>query len=174
MKENIILIGFMGCGKTTVGKIIAEKLNFDFIDTDELIVEKMGMPISEIFEKQGEKAFRKMESDLLVELNAHLSRAVISTGGGLPLREENAVLLQNLGVVNYLQITKNVVLERLKGDTTRPLLVGNDVDKKVEALLSTRNPLYQAACHVEINAENGTPEEIAEHILVAFKAKFSC
>ncbi len=172
MKENIILIGFMGSGKTTVGHIVANTLGFDFIDTDELIEKKANMSISEIFDQLGEEEFRKMESELLVELNNNLSHAVISTGGGLPLREENAALLKTLGVVNYLHVTKEVVISRLKGDTTRPLLAGDHVEEKVEKLLATRNEFYQAASHVDIDAQTGTPEEVANRILEAFKNIF--
>ncbi|MDO5520088.1 MAG: shikimate kinase [bacterium] len=169
MKENIILIGFMGSGKTTVGQKIAGELGFTFLDTDEMIVKKAGMEITDIFETQGEAAFRKMEVDLLKELNATVTHAVISTGGGLPLREENASLLKKLGLVNYLKVTKEVVLERLKGDMTRPLLAGENVEEKVERLLSSRDSIYQSVCHMQINAEIGTPDQVAERVISGYK-----
>ncbi|MDO5293093.1 MAG: shikimate kinase [bacterium] len=168
MKENIILIGFMGSGKTTVGKKIATSLGYSFLDTDELIVKRAGMEITDIFETQGETAFRKMESELLKELNATVTHAVISTGGGLPLRKENAQLLRTLGLVNYLKVTKEVVLKRLKGDTSRPLLAGENVEEKIEQLLTSRDSVYQSVCHIEINAENGTPEQVAERVISNF------
>lgn len=168
MKENIILIGFMGSGKTTVGNLLAKETGYTFVDTDELIEKKANMTIGNIFATYGEEAFRKMESELLEELNETLDHAVISTGGGLPLRKENAALLRTLGVVNYLQVTKEVVLERLKGDTTRPLLAGDNVEQKVEELLSKRDSIYQETSHVTIEAGKGTPEQVAKDIILNY------
>ena len=165
MKDNVILVGFMGAGKTAVGKIIAERLKYQFIDTDELIEKKSKMTINEIFSKYGEEAFRKMESELLVELNNNLNHSVVSTGGGLPLREENASLLKTLGYVNFLKVSKDVALDRLKGDTTRPLLKGDNLEEKIGNLLAVRDPLYKAASHEVVDVDFSSSKEVAERII---------
>lgn len=121
--NNIILVGYMGCGKTTVGKNVAKNKSFTFIDTDEMIEKQQGKKISEIFDKNGEAAFRDMETEYLKQLlGSNQENLVISTGGGMAVREENRKLLAKLGRVIYLKVSPEVVYDRLKTDTTRPLL----------------------------------------------------
>ena len=123
IRNNIILIGYMGCGKTTVGKNLARITGYTFTDTDEMIEKEQGRTISEIFATDGEEAFRKMETKLLEQLIQEQStQLVISTGGGMPLREKNRKLLAELGTVIYLQTKPQTVYERIKDDTKRPLL----------------------------------------------------
>ena len=165
MKKNIVLIGFMGCGKTTVGTVLAEKLSYRFLDTDQYIEEKEQMTISEIFEKEGEAHFREIETERLQELLDMQEGAVISSGGGLPLRKVNADLLKKLGFVIYLKVQKETVLERLAGDTTRPLLQCEDPAKKVEDLLAYRDPIYEVGAHMVVSVDGKTVDEIAEEIL---------
>lgn len=164
-RDNIILTGFMGSGKTTVGKLLSERYGYTFIDTDQYIEEKCGCTIAELFSKKGEAYFRQLETDILKELNASLTHAVLSTGGGLPLREENAAELATLGTVIYLQITPEEVISRLSGDNTRPLLSGDDPEQKVRDLLTYRTPLYERVADLTIPATGQSPEYIAEEII---------
>lgn len=165
MEKTIILIGFMGAGKTSVGKTLAQKTGLKLLDTDKLIEKQERTTISRIFETQGEEAFRTAETNLLKSLLEKKSTAIISVGGGLPLKEENQTLLKKLGLVVYLRIRPDTVLKRLKGDTTRPLLQGGDVKQKVTALLTYRAPIYQKAAHITIDADHKTLNQIAEEIL---------
>lgn len=168
-KENIIVIGFMGCGKTTVGKRIAKELEYQFVDTDAMIEEQEGMTISEIFQIHGESYFRSLETKLLTKLHNSLEHAVVSTGGGLPIRDENAELLKELGCVIYLKVEKETVLHRLKGDTTRPLLAGADADKKVGFLLKERVPKYEKASHWQVNVDKLTLSEVCQKVVNCYK-----
>lgn len=165
MKNNIVLIGFMGCGKTTVGQELAEQLSYAFLDTDLYIEEKEGMEIREIFTEKGEDYFRRLETSSLEELALNTEKAIVSSGGGLPLRPENAKLLQKLGFVIYLKVEKETVLERLQGDTTRPLLQCEDPAKKVEELLAYRNPIYEVGAHLVVSVDEKSVEEIVEEIV---------
>ena len=165
MKTNIILIGFMGCGKTTIGTVLAEQLEYKLLDTDALIVEKEARSINAIFAKEGEEYFRNVETKTIEELADSCEKAVVSTGGGLPLRECNGEILKRLGFVVFLKVEKDTVLKRLEGDTTRPLLQGEGVDEKVERLLEFRNPIYEYTAHVTISTDDKSIEEIVEEIV---------
>lgn len=165
MKNNWILIGYMGCGKTTVGRWLAGQLGLPFVDTDQWIETKEGCKISRIFSRQGEEAFRAMETDCLKELLAEGQRAVFSVGGGLPLREENRELLEKLGTVVYLRTTPETIYSRLETDTERPLLqTGNRMDK-IREMLRLRQPFYEAAAQLTVDTDGKTPEVIADEIL---------
>lgn len=165
MEKTIILIGFMGAGKTSVGKTLAHKTGLKLLDTDKLIEKQERTTISHIFETQGEEAFRTAETNLLKSLLEKKSVAIVSVGGGLPLKEENQTLLKKLGLVVYLRVQPDTVLKRLKGDTTRPLLQGRDVKQKVTTLLTFRAPIYQKAAHITIDVDHKTLNQIAEEIL---------
>ena len=165
MKNNIILIGFMGCGKTTIGTALAEKLEYTLLDTDAYIVEQEGRKITDIFAQDGEGYFRDTETKTLEALEKSLEKAVVSTGGGLPLRECNGTILKRLGFVVFLRVQKETVLMRLKGDTTRPLLQGDNVERKVEELLEFRNPIYEYTAHVVVDTDEKDVEEIVEEIV---------
>lgn len=165
MKDNIILIGFMGCGKTSVGIRLSYALKRTIIDTDKWIEKKQGMAISEIFARQGEEAFRQMETQCLQELIATENGRIISTGGGLPVREENHTFLKQLGRVYYLKVTPETVYERLKGDTTRPLLQGDDPKAKINELLSFREPLYEKCADFVIEVSGKSFDEIIAQIV---------
>jgi len=165
MNNNIVLIGFMGCGKTTVGQELAQRLNYKFLDTDQYIEEKEGTTIRNIFSEKGEVYFRNLETSTLKDLVEETKESVVSSGGGLPLRQENAKLLQKLGFVIYLKVSKDTVVERLKGDTTRPLLQGDNPAKKMEELLCFRDPIYEVGAHMAISVDNKTVEEIADEII---------
>lgn len=142
--KNIILIGFMGCGKTSVGKRLAEALDMEFLDTDELIEEDKQKTISAIFEDEGEAAFRNMETECIKKL---LKREglpfVLSVGGGLPVREENRKLLSQIGHVVYLKVSPETVYKRLRNDKTRPLLQGVNPRGRIVDLMNARKSYYE-------------------------------
>lgn len=164
MKDNIILIGFMGAGKTSIGSYYSQKQGWPLLDMDHLIEEKAGMEIWQIFAIQGEDAFRVIETEVLKSLLADTERAVISVGGGLPLRVENQEILKLLGTVIFLRVSRDTVLERLAGDTTRPLLQGENKTRKVDDLMAYRNPIYEQLAHVIIDVDGKTPQQIADEI----------
>ncbi len=165
MGKSTILIGFMGAGKSSVGRALARRSGIPLLDTDKEIEKKQGMTISRMFENQGEESFRKAETEFIQSLLAREDAMVISVGGGLPLREENQVLLRKLGTVVYLQVQPDTVLRRLRGDTARPLLRGGDVRERVEHLLWQRAPIYRQAAHMVVDTDHKTPDEIAAEIL---------
>ena len=160
MKDNIILTGFMGCGKTSVGIRLSYVLRRTLIDTDKWIEKKQGKTVSEIFAKDGEEAFRRMESECIRELIGTADGQIISTGGGLPVRKENRKLLKELGTVYYLKVTPECVYERLKGDTARPLLQGENPREKIRELLEAREALYTEGADVTIEVSGKSFEEI--------------
>lgn len=152
-KENIILVGFMGCGKTTIGKKLAKAFGYEFLDTDAMIEEQQGKRISDIFAQEGEEAFRQMETELLMQLRREAVRKVIATGGGMPVREGNRRLLREVGTVVFLEAEFDTILERLQNDTTRPLAEGEDREKRLRPLYELRYPLYQEAAEVCVDTE---------------------
>lgn len=165
MKNNIVLIGFMGCGKSTVGKMLAEKMEYQFIDTDALIEQNAKKTINEIFAAHGEEYFRDLETKTIKDMEETMSKAVISTGGGMPLREMNAELLKKLGFVVYLRVQGKTVEKRLEGDTTRPLLQGDNVSDKIEQLITYRDPIYEYGAHMVVDVDLMSAEEISEEIM---------
>ncbi len=169
MKHNIILIGFMGSGKTCVGEYLAKQLAYGFQDTDQLIEEKTGDSINHIFSIHGEEYFRKLETDLLKEMVPVLEDTVLSTGGGLPIRDENSALLKELGFVVFLKTSKETTVARLQGDRSRPLLQGDELEERVERMLALRTPIYEKTAHDMVITDNKTVGEIAHLILKAYE-----
>jgi shikimate kinase len=168
LKHNIILIGFMGSGKTSVGEKLAERLTYHFRDTDQLIEKQAGETINHIFAVYGEEHFRNLETELLKALQGHMEQTVLSTGGGLPLREQNARLLREMGYVVFLKASRQTTLSRLKGDTTRPLLKGDDSEQKVERMLNVRIPVYEKAAHKTVVTDDKSVDELVEIIMEAY------
>lgn len=162
--DNIILTGFMGCGKTSVGIRLSCFYQRTMTDTDRWIEEKQQMSVSEIFGTYGEQAFRQMETDCLKELQGSCANQIISVGGGLPVREENRRLLGQLGRVYYLKVSAQTVYERLKEDTTRPLLQGEDPQGKIEKLLAERAAFYEAGADEIIEADEKSVDEMIAEI----------
>lgn len=162
--SNIILIGFMGCGKTTFGTWIAKNKQMEFCDTDEYIVKKENMSINDIFKEKGEPYFRNLETEVIKELTGTLDNAVISVGGGLPLKEENRILLKKLGKVVYLRASVEELTRRLAHDTTRPLLAGGNVKEKITKLMEARLTYYLDAADVVVDTEHRDFEEIYQEI----------
>lgn len=164
MKDNVILTGFMGCGKTSVGIRLSYYLRRTMIDTDKWIERKKRMTISEIFEKEGEKAFRQMETDCLQELLKTADKQIISVGGGLPVKEENRQLLLKLGKVFYLKASPETIYERVKADTTRPLLQVADPLAQIKLLLGARENAYSSCADVTIDVSGKSFDAIIESI----------
>ena len=164
MKDNIILIGFMGCGKSSVGIRLSDRLRRTIIDTDQWIEQKQKKTVSEIFEESGEEAFRCMETECLRKLIKTARRQIISVGGGLPMRKENHALLKELGRVFYLKVTPETVYERVKNDTTRPLLQVEDPMERIRTLMEKRAPVYEACADVIVEVSGKSFEEIIEEI----------
>ncbi|SFV00484.1 shikimate dehydrogenase [Butyrivibrio sp. INlla21] len=163
---NIILEGFMGSGKTTVSELLSEELDLELIDTDEAISEAEGCSISEIFDVQGEQAFRDMETDLIKMLvDEHVRETVISLGGGLPVRAENRELLKKCGKVIYLKTSPEEVYNRIKDDTSRPLLRGDDPLSKIKKMQEDRGGFYEEAADIIIDTDGKTPKEIVSEII---------
>lgn len=162
--RNIVLIGFMGSGKTTIGRALEKKTHITLVDTDELIEEDEGYKISEIFANKGEEYFRKCESEILKKLISEDGTKIISTGGGIVVNAENISLLKQLGKVFYLRIKPETVVKRLEGDRTRPLLAGEDKLIKVGRLMAGRRELYEKASDKIIDVDELLEEEILEEV----------
>lgn len=163
--KNIILIGFMGCGKTSVGTRLAEHLGIDFLDTDQMIVESQGHTINEIFETDGEKAFRKMETDCLKKLMSRQGAPfVLSVGGGLPMKEENRALLKQVGTVVFLKASPDLTFRRLRNDKTRPLLQAENPRGRIMDLMAARKKYYEAAADYVVEVDGLEFEDIIEKI----------
>ncbi len=164
-KDNIVLIGFMGSGKTTFGKACAKKLGMEFLDADEYIVNKAGKSIPQIFAEDGEEAFRQLETEVLMNWRDHLSNTVLATGGGMPLRKENARLLKEIGRVEYLTATTKEIYDRVKGDTNRPLLQCDNPYEKICELMKQRKCLYENAADVVIDTNSNDLDAIVEDMM---------
>lgn len=168
-KDNIVLIGFMGSGKTTVGKELAHQLHMEFLDTDAYIEEQAGKSISDIFAEDGEAAFRRTEIEVLTDLRNHVGNTVLATGGGMPLRKENAQLLKEIGRVFYLTAAPQVIYERVKGNSDRPLLQGENPYGKICSLMRERKPLYEEAADAVIDTNSDNLEEIIRSMNVCLQ-----
>ncbi|MCM1160677.1 MAG: shikimate kinase [Roseburia sp.] len=162
--SNVILIGFMGCGKSTIGKRLSYVLRKPFLDTDKMIERKEDMTISELFDRKGEGYFRDMETACIKELMEDSGEYVIAVGGGLVLREENRRLLAKLGEVVYLRATADTIYERLKKDNTRPLLQGENPQEKIRTMMAQRSDIYEDAARFVVDVDGKEFEEILKEI----------
>ena len=167
--KKIFLVGLMGSGKTTIGKFLAKKLNYYFIDSDLLIEEKTGVKVPLIFEYEGETGFRKREAKILSEV-VEKENIVLSTGGGIILAKENRQKLSNNGFVIYLNADIEELVERLTGDKNRPLLKNVDIRSKLCELLDQRSALYESVADYIINTKNKRVSEIASEIIENLKS----
>lgn len=167
--SNIILIGYMGCGKSTVGKRLSYRVKKPYVDTDKLIEAGQQMEISEIFAQKGEPAFREMETQCVEGLFENKQDYVIAVGGGLPLRAVNRELLKKLGKVVYLRAKPETIYERLKEDTTRPLLRGESPQKKICSMMDERGPIYEMAADIVIDVDGKGFDEIIDEIEEALR-----
>jgi shikimate kinase len=166
--KNIIFIGLMGCGKTTIGKQISKSLGRDFLDTDHAIEVKSGVNIATIFELESEDGFRLREHKLLVDLIGH-KKMVIATGGGIVLSDKNRKLLKQLGTVVYLRSNIQDLVFRLKDDKSRPLIQNINLAKKLSDLFSERDPLYMCVADYIIETKNKKINDIKKEILELIK-----
>ena len=164
---NIALIGFMGTGKTSVGRLLAEQLHFEFLDTDELIQTQTGQTIADIFAQDGEPAFRAQERRV-VEALATRQNTVISTGGGLPTNAENLAALKQHALVVCLWAGPDKIWERVRNQSHRPLLHDADPQQKIRDLLAARTPFYRQA-DVLVNTDQRSVREVAQQIAHQFK-----
>lgn len=162
---NYVLIGFMGSGKTTFGKALAKELGMDFLDTDEYIEKIEGKSIPQIFDEQGESGFREIETQTLRKLKGHIHNTVIATGGGMPLRDENRVLLKEIGTVCYLTATSEEIYDRIKDDTNRPLLQTDNPYERICTMMYDRKPHYLAACDKIIDTGSNDVKKIIKEII---------
>ena len=147
MAGNLFLIGLMGAGKTTLGRQLADHLQYPFYDSDNVICQRTGVNIPTIFEIEGEQGFRQRESMVIQELTA-MDNIVLATGGGAVLREENRHCLRNRGTVIYLHVLPEILFERTKYDKNRPLLQVADPLSKFRELYETRHELYCQTAHM--------------------------
>lgn len=162
--NNIVLVGYMGSGKTTIGKYISRKFGYEFIDTDEYIMKKEGMSINDIFSQKGEEYFRRLETDIVRDLGTSLHNAVIATGGGLPMRDENRKLLKDLGTVYYLKTEADTIFRRISGNEDRPLLLCENPYERICSMLSEREPAYLLCADAVICTDNKSIEDVAGEI----------
>ncbi len=169
--ERIILIGYRGSGKTTVGQLLARQLGWNFADADEHLEAVAGKSIKEIFVAEGEPGFRDRESAALADL-CQRDRIVIATGGGAVLRPANRELLRSTGFVVWLTTTPETSWQRLRGDPTtaarRPNLTPAGGFEEVQSLIAARTPLYRELAHFSADADAPSPEEVATAILKAW------
>lgn len=153
----------MGTGKTTVGELLAKALSRPIVDTDHYIEKKQGKTVTDIFQIEGERHFRELEHDVLVELTGSQKPFVITTGGGIVLRPDNVTQMLTKGWVVALTADRDVLIRRLREDSTRPLLAGN-FEQRIDALLAERSGAYDFA-HATVDTSNKTPDEVAKTIL---------
>ena len=162
--NNIVLCGFMGCGKTTVGIELAHSLNYKFVDMDEYIVYKTGISIADIFLKLGEAQFRVIETEAAAYLSQK-DNLVISTGGGAVLKAENVKLFKSGGLIVFIDVPLSIIKERLQGDLTRPLLNRLDRDVAIFELYNQRTPIYIASADIIVkNIQNLSALEMVSEI----------
>ena len=165
MRSNIALIGFMGTGKSAVGKILAERLNKKFIELDSLIERKAGKPIPEIFGQDGEVSFRELEIEITKEVSGNRNQ-VIACGGGIVLNKINIDRLKKDSVIVYLTASPGIILKRVSdGGEGRPLLKATDPAQAIQELLRFRKPFYERAADIKVNTSKLDVGSIAEQII---------
>jgi shikimate kinase len=162
--ENIVLIGFMGSGKSTVGRLVARRLRFQFLDTDMLIEERARMTIPEIFKRHGEPHFRERETGVLESLKG-ARRHVFATGGGIVTMPRNIPLLRSLGMVVLLDADTEEIYRRVSRNADRPLLQVEDPKARVMELMAERAPLYQEAAHFRVDSTHLRHDDVAALII---------
>lgn len=165
--KNIVLLGFMGTGKTSVGRLLAKRLTRAFIDVDKMIEIACGATINEIFAKYGEEFFREQECEMIASVACY-EDAVIATGGGVVLNPDNIARLRRNGILVTLTASPEVILERTSQRTTRPLLNAPDREETVKMLLEKRTALYKAADYV-VDTTSGSIGQITQKIIVLLK-----
>lgn len=163
MDKNIYLVGFMGTGKTTVGKLLSQTLKRRFVEMDDMIEEREGVKIADIFSKKGESYFRKAEKNLLKEI-AQQNNLIISCGGGIVIDEENIRIIKSTGIMICLEADAGTIYERIKQYSHRPLINVPSPQKEIEELIRKRTPFYRKA-HFFIDTARFAPTEAVERIV---------
>jgi shikimate kinase len=165
MKTNIALIGFMGAGKTAVGRLLAEKLGKELVELDSLIEQKAGKSIPVIFSEDGEQTFRQLEIEAVAEVAGNSNR-IIACGGGVVLNRINIDRLKEGAVVVWLTASPEVILQRVSADSSvRPLLENSDKEKAIRELMRLRKPQYERAADIEIDTSELDIEAVVEQIM---------
>jgi len=164
--QNLVLVGFMGTGKSAVGRLAAQHLHFNFLDTDEWIENEVGKSIPEIFAQQGEAAFRKYEQDVVNALSARRD-TVVAAGGGLAAEPSNLASLKTHALVVCLWASPETIWARVRAQTHRPLLQTPDPPAKIRELLAQRAPAYRQA-DVQILTDFRSPKDVVQHVLHQF------
>ncbi|MEQ8288265.1 MAG: shikimate kinase AroK [Gammaproteobacteria bacterium] len=167
-KKNIIFIGPMGAGKTTIGRLVAKRLDKDFYDSDHEIESRTGADIPWIFEIEGEEGFRKRETTIITEL-CELENIVLSTGGGVILSQDNCKQLKDNGIVIYLKSSAEKLLKRIQTDKRRPLLQTDDKLGRIRDILKEREPMYESLADEIIMTDRQTVNQIVKQILNKIK-----
>jgi shikimate kinase len=162
--DNLVLVGMMGAGKSTVGRLLARRLKRSFYDSDEEIERRCGVRIPVIFDIEGEVGFRAREAQVIADLCA-LAGAVLATGGGAVLAEENRLQLGAHSTVVYLHARPGYLWQRVRHDRNRPLLAGTDPQKKLEELYLARDPLYRELADVVLDTGRQSAQSLAKEIL---------
>lgn len=166
---SLVLTGFMGSGKSTIGSLLSYRVRLPYIDTDKQIEEQQGISISEIFAIKGEPFFRNLETEYLKQLVFKNEKLVLSTGGGIPIFKKNRELLHQVGLVIYLRASSETIYNRLKDDRTRPLLNCDDPLTRIKHLLDEREPFYLAGADKVIETDGMSIEEIITNILEVYR-----
>lgn len=170
-RENIVLVGFMGSGKSSIGRLLARRLGFQFLDTDQLVIDRAGMEISDIFARYGEPAFREMETSVLLSVS-HLRRCVIATGGGAVLSEQNRMIMRQIGFVVGLTASEEVIFDRVSRNNKRPLLQTADPLETMRKLLASRAEAYAAAAQFTLDTTELTHLDALEVIAAEARQAF--
>ena len=164
LKNNIILIGPMGSGKTSIGKKLSKMMKFDFIDTDHIIENRTGVDIPTIFEHEGEEGFRKRENSILRELS-NIKNTVVGTGGGIIISHENRKIIKNLGFVVYLTASIKELTYRTEQDKSRPLINSTNTQEVIANLIKERQEFYEKTSNIKISTDNYDTVKISKIII---------
>lgn len=170
MKKNIVLIGFMGSGKTTFGKKLSRRMGYQFIDTDKWIESRQGKRISRIFEEEGEAFFRKLEAETVKEISQSQG-LIIGTGGGIVKNDNSMELLKEGGVIVYLKATPEHIFKNVANDKTRPLLQTSDKMETIQNLMKERTPVYKRWADVTVDVTGGTVNQVCGRIIKALEGR---
>ena len=168
MSENVYLVGMMAAGKSTIGRLVATRLGLTFHDTDKVIEERAGADIAWIFDREGERGFRRREEHVVDELT-RAERVLVATGGGAVLAPCNRRRMRRRGTVVYLHTAPEVIAERVQGDRHRPLLQVGDVRGRVDALCREREPLYRDAAHIVVDVGRRPARVVAADVIDVLK-----
>lgn len=169
MGENIVFIGFMGTGKTAVGRQVASQLGYEFLDTDHLIETQEGIGIPEIFSNYGEPYFRQLEKKVAAQL-VGFHHTVISTGGGFPLNPENLSGFRSDSMIVLLTAEPEIIFQRVQGQTERPLLSCEDPLRRIKELLAERAVYYQKADLI-LDTSFDSPEEVSRKVIAEWQKR---